>query len=60
LGNSIFQVLFIEGIWQTTAGNSSLLLSTTPLWTAALSVALRKERLSGAAWAGIGLGNLHH
>lgn len=58
LGNSVFQVLFIEGIWRTTAGNSSLLLSTTPLWTAALSVTLGKERLSRAAWAGIGLASI--
>jgi len=58
LGNSLFQVLFIEGIWRTTAGNSSLLLSTNPLWTAALSVALGRERLAGATWAGIGLASL--
>ncbi|MFQ6116649.1 MAG: DMT family transporter [Candidatus Bipolaricaulia bacterium] len=58
LGDSLFQVLFIEGIWRTTAGNSALFLSTTPLWTAALSVALGKERLSGAAWAGIGLATI--
>lgn len=55
LGNSMFQLLFIEGLARTTAGNSSLFLSTSPIWTALLAVSLGKERLTGATWGGIGL-----
>jgi drug/metabolite transporter (DMT)-like permease len=58
LGNSVFQMLFIEGISLTTAGNSSLFLATTPVWTAVLSMIMRKDRLNRVAWAGIGLASI--
>lgn len=37
LGNVLYQLCFIIGIDWTRAGNASLLLSTTPVWTVSLS-----------------------
>lgn len=54
LGNVVYQLLFIHGIAGTSAGNASLLLSTTPVWTVILSTATGQERLPAAVWAGVG------
>ena len=54
LGNTIYQVAFIYGIDWTLAGNSALMLATTPVFTTLLSVTLRQERVSWIAWAGVG------
>lgn len=61
-GNVVYQACFIQGLDLTLAGNASLLLATTPLWTLALSAATGQERphvrvLAGIAVtvAGIGL-----
>jgi drug/metabolite transporter (DMT)-like permease len=53
LANVVYQLLFIYGLDHTTAGNASLLLSTTPVWTAILSSVAGHERLSGAVWVGL-------
>lgn len=53
LGNVVYQLLFIVGLSRTGAGNASLLLSTTPAWTALLSTAAGHERLAGRVWLGI-------
>jgi drug/metabolite transporter (DMT)-like permease len=53
IGHVGYQALFITGIALTTASNSSLLLSTTPLFVALLSIALRTERITPAIGAGI-------
>lgn len=44
LGNVAYQLCFIIGIDWTRAGNASLLLSTTPIWTVILSAAAGHER----------------
>ena len=44
LGNVIYQLFFIVGIDLTLAGNASLLLATTPIWTLGLSAAAGHER----------------
>lgn len=54
LGNVVYQLLFIVGLSRTGAGNASLLLATTPAWTALLSTAVGHERLAGRVWLGIG------
>ena len=54
LGNVGYQLLFILGLSRTTAGNASLLLATTPAWTALLSTAVGQERLSRRVWLGVG------
>jgi drug/metabolite transporter (DMT)-like permease len=52
-GNVFYQYLFIYGVEGTSAGNASLLLSTTPVWAALLSTAARHETLSAGVWQGI-------
>jgi drug/metabolite transporter (DMT)-like permease len=44
VGTTVYQVLFIYGIDWTLAGNASLMLATTPLFTTLLSLALGQER----------------
>ena len=53
LGNVVYQMLFIYGIDRTTAGNASLLLATTPIWTLLLTVVSGHERPSPLVWLGV-------
>jgi drug/metabolite transporter (DMT)-like permease len=53
LGNLVYQLLFIFGIDGTLAGNASLVLATTPVWTLVLSTVLRQEQHTGAVWIGV-------
>ncbi len=55
LGNTVYQVLFIFGISWTLAGNASLMLATTPVFTTLLSVLFRQERIGSVASAGVAL-----
>ena len=57
LGNIIYQGFFIFGIANTLAGNASLILATTPVWTMAFSTLRGHERVRGYVWIG-GLGTL--
>lgn len=50
IGNTIYQILFINGISRTTAGNSSLILATAPIFIAIFSSALRVEKLERRVW----------
>ena len=52
-GNTFYQLLFIKGISLTTASNSSLILSTSPIFVALMSAGLRIEKIHWAAWGGI-------
>lgn len=52
-GNTIYQLLFIRGVSLTTASNSSLILSTSPIFVALMSAGLRIEKIHWAAWGGI-------
>ena len=52
-GNTLYQILFIKGISLTSASNSSLILSTSPIFVALMSALLRVERIHWAAWGGI-------
>lgn len=56
LGHTIYQVLFIKGISLTTAGNSSLFIATSPIWTGALAALLDRDELGKKGWAGTLLG----
>lgn len=47
LGNVVYQMFFILGIDATLAGNASLLLATSPVWTVLLSAALGHEEPNG-------------
>jgi len=53
IGNTIYQLLFINGIARTTAGNSSLILGTTPIFVALLSSVLRVEKIQRKIWYGV-------
>lgn len=48
-----YQVLFLLGINQTSAGNTALIMSAIPMWIAILSFFFLRERLPGVAWAGL-------
>ena len=54
VGHVVYQVFFIQGLDLTLAGNASLLLSTTPIWTLILSVLAGHERPTPRILAGIG------
>jgi len=53
LGNIAYQLCFIFGLDWTLAGNASLLLATTPIWTVVLSSAVGHER--PGKWVFIGI-----
>lgn len=53
VGNTAYQMLFIHGINLTTASNSAIIIATTPIFIALLSLLLKHERLNWAAWTGI-------
>ncbi len=55
LGNTVYQVLFVYGIDWTLAGNASLMLATTPIFTTLLSVAFRQERIGRLPLAGVAI-----
>lgn len=52
IGNTLYQLGFITGLAQTTAGNSALLIASTPILTALVGAWIGAERITGAvAWA---------
>ena len=53
IGNALYQVLFIKGLALTTAGNSSLLVATNPIFIALLTAAFGLERITPRMWLGI-------
>jgi len=53
LGNSVYQLLFIEGIARTSAANASLTMASSPMLVALLATALGRERLRGRGWLGV-------
>jgi drug/metabolite transporter (DMT)-like permease len=53
VGNTFYQFLFINGIHRTTASNTSLVMSITPIFIALLSAVFIRERIHWAGWLGI-------
>lgn len=53
LGHTLYQVLFIYGISFTTAGNTSLLLATMPVWVAMFSVLMAMDTVRITTWLGL-------
>jgi len=53
LGISVYHVALNFGEMTVQAGAASLLISAAPVFTALLSVAVLKERLTGLGWVGI-------
>ncbi|MBN8227708.1 EamA family transporter [Corallococcus macrosporus] len=55
VGNTLYQLFFIEGLARTTAANSGMLTAVSPVVTAALGAALGVERLRRPVLAGLSL-----
>jgi drug/metabolite transporter (DMT)-like permease len=55
VGNTLYQLLFIVGLSHTTAANSALLISTTPVLVALFGGLLRVERVTRQVALGIAL-----
>jgi drug/metabolite transporter (DMT)-like permease len=53
VGNTAYQILFINGIYVTTASNAAIIIAITPAFIAMLSSVLKHERLNWASWTGI-------
>ena len=53
LGYFLYQLFFILGIENTTAGNSALLMASTPAWTAIIAVLFTQESLGLKAILGL-------
>ena len=53
IASVVYQMFFIVGLSMTTAGNSAILLSTSPLWTIFLNARLHKERIMPQVWTGM-------
>lgn len=54
LANVVYQFFFIFGINLTLAGNASLMLATTPIWTLILATMIGHEHQTAAVWLGVG------
>jgi drug/metabolite transporter (DMT)-like permease len=55
VANILYQVAFIVGLSLTTAGNSAVLLATSPLWTIIINARLHGERIRRNVWAGMAI-----
>ena len=53
LGYFLYQLFFILGINNTTAGNSAIIMASSPVWTAVVAIAFYKEKLTRNAWIGL-------
>ena len=53
VGNTVYQLLFINGIRRTTASSASLIMTMSPILIALLSASFGVERIRWAGWAGI-------
>ena len=53
IGNFVYEVLFINGLALSRAGNTSLILSTAPIWVAILGTATGQEGLTKVNWFGV-------
>ena len=53
LGGFAYQFLFLLGINATSAGNTAVILSAIPMWTAVLAFLILGEKLKLGAWAGL-------
>jgi drug/metabolite transporter (DMT)-like permease len=53
LGNTLYQLFFINGINYTSPTNSALILASAPVFVALIGALLKIERLNGLAWLGV-------
>lgn len=55
LAHVFYQMAFIIGLSKTTAGNSAIIVSTSPLWTVLFTALLHKERVRRVTLGAMGL-----
>jgi len=55
LTSLLYQIVFILGLAYTTSGNTSLIIASSPLWTALIASLSGSERLRLGAWIGLAL-----
>jgi drug/metabolite transporter (DMT)-like permease len=53
VGNTFYQLFFINGIHRTTASKTSLVMTITPIFIALMSALFIRERIHWAGWLGI-------
>jgi drug/metabolite transporter (DMT)-like permease len=53
IGNFLYQILYINGLARSRAGNTSLILSTSPIFVAIFGTLTGQERLRWRNWLGI-------
>jgi drug/metabolite transporter (DMT)-like permease len=53
LSGIVYQVTFIIGLSMTSAGNSAVLVSTSPLWTVVIHARMHKEKIQPQMLAGM-------
>lgn len=53
VGNTVYQLLFINGINLSTAGNTAFMVATAPVWVAVIGKLWGLERLSRPQWVGV-------
>lgn len=53
VGNTSYQLLFIEALARTSASNSALIIGCTPIFVALLTAALGQEAIGRKRWGGI-------
>lgn len=58
LGNTLYQIGFIEGLARTRAGNGALIMATNPVFTALLAHWRGHERFTWRDWSGLALSGL--
>lgn len=51
----VYQLAFILGLDLTTAGNSAIMLSTSPLWTVLINSRMHGEKITRPVWIGMAL-----
>lgn len=55
IASVIYQAAFITGLRLTTAGNSAIILATSPVWTILTTARLHRERIASFVWLGMAL-----
>lgn len=53
VGNTVYQLFFINGINLSTAGNTAFMVATSPVWVAVLSAVLGLQIPDRRGWVGI-------
>ena len=53
IASVLYQIAFITGLSMTTAGNSAVLMATSPLWTVLISARMHREPVGRQLWIGM-------